>query len=369
MAEREREMTYPSPQESHALESTHGAAGRPSVAAQIVADVKLFTRFEYLTFAAILPLIGASSVSARLSTEQIVGLIAVAVSFHIYVSLLNDVADLPLDRSNPRRANYPLVRGSVTPSQALIVVFLQIPIAAGLTLWLGGSAWAYGALALGIGLMTVYDLFGKRLPFPPMVDVIQGVGFAAMTVYGAAIAGTPNRLTIIVFLLIVVWMVLTNLIGGLRDLNTDSQFGVSTTPIFFGARARGGCMDIPGPMALYAHSVLGLLIGIELTALFYNDFGYTGATLGALVLAVSVLGSTAIALLSLLFRTASEGATTMSPVMGLQLAFSSLGVLAPFAAYLDRWLLLVIAAIFACSFGDFDPRPLIEHWRKRSVRI
>jgi hypothetical protein len=202
-----------------------------------------------------------------------------------------------------------------------------------------------------------------------MVDVIQGVGFGAMTLYGAAIAGTPSRLTVIVFLLIVVWMVLTNLIGALRDLDTDSQFGANTTPIFFGARARGGGMDIPGRMALYAHCVLGLLIGIELMALFYNDFGYTRLTQGALVFVVSVLGATALILLGVLFRTAAHGAAIMGPVMGLQLGCSSLGVLAPFAAYIDHWLLLVIAVIYLCSFGDFDPRPLIEHRRKRSVRV
>jgi 4-hydroxybenzoate polyprenyltransferase len=336
---------------------------------RLLNDVKLFTRFEYMTFAALLPLIGASSVSTKLSGEQVLGLIAAAVSFHLYVSLLNDVADLSLDRINPQRADYPLVRGAVTPSQALVVVFAQIPIAAALTVWLRGSVWAYVAFTLGIGLMTIYDLFGKRLPFPPLVDVVQGVGFAAMTLYGAAIAGDPTRLTWIAFLLIVVWMTLTNLIGGLRDLNTDSQFGVSTTPIFLGARSRGTGLDVPTGMAVYGHAVLVTLIGIEVLALVYNDFGYTRAIQVALMALILLLGSVAVFLLAALFKAAAGGRGLMSAVMGLQLGCSALTVLSLFALHVDVWLLLVIAVIFLCSFGDFSPRPLVEYWRRtRSLR-
>jgi 4-hydroxybenzoate polyprenyltransferase len=342
-------------------------ASTRSKASRFINDVKLFTRFEYMTFAAILPLLGASSVSTALSTEQIVGLVAAAVAFHIYVSLLNDIADLPLDRSNPRRADYPLVRGAVLPSHALVLVLMQLPIAAALTMWLGGSASAYAAFALGIGLMTFYDLYGKRVPFPPLIDVLQGVGFAAMTLYGAAIVGNPTRLTLFAFLLIVVWMVLTNLIGGLRDLNTDLQFGAQTTPIFLGARAEGTQLHIPSRMALYAHAVLVILLGIELSALFYNDFGYAPATQAALIAAVGLVGVIALLLLHALFSAAIKGRSTVSPVMGLQLACSSLSVLLVFAPYVHISLLLVIAVIFLSSFGDFSPRPLLQYWRSRSL--
>jgi 4-hydroxybenzoate polyprenyltransferase len=244
---------------------------------------------------------------------------------------------------------------------------MQLPIAAALTMWLGGSASAYGAFALGIGLMTFYDLYGKRVPFPPFIDVLQGVGFAAMTLYGAAIVGNPTRLTLFAFLLIVVWMVLTNLIGGLRDLNTDLQFGAQTTPIFLGARAEGTRLHIPSRMALYAHSVLVILLGIELLALFYNDFGYAPATQAALIAAVGLVGVIALLLLQALFSAAIKGRSTVSPVMGLQLACSSLSVLLVFAPYVHISLLLVIAVIFLSSFGDFSPRPLLQYWRSRSL--
>jgi len=357
------------PPESTSLEASRDEAEQRPVSKgpRFITDVKLFMRFEYMTFAAILPLIGASSVSATLSGRQIFGLIAVAVSFHIYVSLLNDVADLRLDRINPLRAAYPLVRGAILPSQALTLVCVQIPIAVALTVWLRGSGWAYVSLALGIGLMTVYDLFGKRLPLPPLVDVMQGAGFGAMVLFGAAIAGSPTRLTLIVFLLVVVWMVLTNLLGGLRDLNTDLQFGVNTTPIFLGARPQGPRQDIPSRMAFYAHTVQVILIGTELLAIFYNDFGYTPVTQVTLVVVVFILGLIALFLLATLLRAAADDREVMMSVMGLQLASSSLAVLALFAPYVRISLLLVMMVVFLSSFGDFSPRPIIRYWRNRSL--
>jgi 4-hydroxybenzoate polyprenyltransferase len=336
---------------------------RMSKTVRLLTDVKLFMRFEYMTFAAILPLIGASSVSARLSGREILGLIAAAVSFHIYVSLLNDVADLSLDRIDPRRTDYPLVRGAVLPSQALAVAFVQIPIAVALTIWLDGPGWAYAALALGLGLMTVYDLFGKRLPFPPLVDVIQGVGFSAMVLYGAAIAGNPTRLTVIVFLLVVVWMVLTNLLGGLRDLRADLQFGVNTTPIFMGARSMGTRQDIPSQIGRYACAVQLILTGIELLALFYNDFGYTPFTQGILVIVVFSLGLIGVSVLATLFRAAADNREVMMSAMGVQLASSSLAALLLFAPYIHVSLLLVMGVVFLLSFGDFSPGPILRYMR------
>lgn len=336
-----------------------------SKVSRFITDVRLFTRFEYLPFAAILPFVGAGSASASVSGQHLIGLIAVAVSFHVYVSVLNDVADVRLDRKNPRRADYPLVRGAVLPSHALILVLVQIPIAIALTIWLRGSGWAYVALAFGMGLMTVYDLFGKRLPVPPVIDVIQGIGFGALVLYGAAIAGGPTRVTLVVFLLVVVWMVLTNLLGGLRDLSTDIQFGVSTTPIFLGARSRSGRHDIPGRIVFYAFTIQAILIGIELLAIVYNDFGYTPVTQISLFVVVAVLASIAVVLLAVLFRTAAAGRDVMIAVMVLQLASSALAILALLAPVVDLPLLSILAVVFLLSFGEYTPRPIVRYWNKR----
>src|SRR3712207_6301146 len=78
-------------------------------------DVYRFIRFSALGASAILPLLGAATVQPRLSQPSIGGLLAVALAFHVFAYVLNDVIDLPLDRTEVLRRAFPLVRGAVQP--------------------------------------------------------------------------------------------------------------------------------------------------------------------------------------------------------------------------------------------------------------
>src|SRR5919109_5379149 len=193
-----------------------------------------FLRFEYLSVALIFPLLGAATTPNRLTGFHLLGIIGGAFAFHIYVSLLNDIIDLPLDRTNPARADYPLVSGKISLSTALFITLIQIPIAAVIIFWQSGSTTAYFSMALAFVMMTIYNIWGKRSPFPPAIDVIQGIGFSSLALYGAALTGGLTPLSWLTFTLGVLWMVIINLLGGLRDLHSDLAFGVNTTPIYFG---------------------------------------------------------------------------------------------------------------------------------------
>src|SRR5882672_4637092 len=85
----------------------------------LLADICRFGRFSVLGFSVMLPLIGAAAVSRALSAGQLVALTAVGFAFHIFAYVSNDVFDLPIDRTQPLRADSPLVRGLVPPSLAL----------------------------------------------------------------------------------------------------------------------------------------------------------------------------------------------------------------------------------------------------------
>ncbi|GAB4211349.1 MAG: hypothetical protein OHK0022_45770 [Roseiflexaceae bacterium] len=202
-----------------------------------------FIRVSALGATAILPLLGAASVTPQPPLGLLAGLLLAALLFHCYAYVLNDVIDLPLDRREPQRATFPLVRGLVRPGQALVFALAQIPLLFGLTAWLGGGALAYGALAAALLLMAAYNLWGKSTPFPPLIDLAQGLGWAALIVYGAALApGAPTRLTGLLVAFEVLFIMLINGVHGpLRDLANDLRCGARTTAILFGAR--------PGPLA------------------------------------------------------------------------------------------------------------------------
>jgi hypothetical protein len=92
-------------------------------------DLYHFSRFSALGATAALPLLGAGSVSAQLTPRRATGLLAVASAFHLFAYLHNDICDLDLDRTQPRRRHYPLVRGAVQPELALGLALICVPLA------------------------------------------------------------------------------------------------------------------------------------------------------------------------------------------------------------------------------------------------
>ena len=228
--------TYPS---SHSVNENGGITivNRQSSIVNRLWHIYRFIRFSALGATAILPLLGAASVAPRIEPALLLGLLAAALLFHCFAYVLNDVIDLPIDRLEPQRATFPLVRGMVSPAQALAFALAQVPLAFALTAWLGGGPAAFGALALAFALMTVYNLWGKRAPFPPLTDLAQGLGWAALVVYGAALAGPPTPLTAALAAFEVVFILLINGVHGpLRDLANDLRCGARTTAILLGAR-------------------------------------------------------------------------------------------------------------------------------------
>ena len=330
------------------------------------AAFKRFFRFEYLTFSLLLPLLGATTVSTPPSTRQFIGLVAVALSFHIFMCLQNDLVDLPLDRTQPARAEYPLVKGTVKPGTALVLALIQIPIAFAVTVWLGAPALAFAALGLAFVAMTIYNVWGKRTPFPILTDVIQGLAFASVCLYGAALLGPFTTLTFVLFGGVVIWMVLTNLLGGLRDLASDLDYGVLTTPIQLGARPVGALgQAIPRRLRWYAFTWLALLIALIWFGLVQNDAGLNAGSL--LIPAVLILSVTAVILLAAFFR-ASNNYPRMIRRGELQLATTSATAIVLLLPTMDPRVMLFVVIIFLLPQVIPYASALYRAWRTRRLR-
>ncbi|MGH2592280.1 MAG: UbiA prenyltransferase family protein [Anaerolineae bacterium] len=310
-----------------------------------------------------LPLLDAASVSARLTLPQLMGLLGVTVALHVFISIENDVVDLPLDRTHPDRAEYPLVKGTIRRRQALVIALLQIPIALALTVLQGGGVWAYAAVGLSVVMMTIYNVWGKRASFPPLTDVAQGIGFGALSWYGAAIVGNPTRLTLIVFASVVTWMALVNLLGGLRDLTNDLNSGMRTTPILLGARPTHTGQTHPRRMRVYACCVQALLIGLAALALIDNEFGYGPAVWAGVAVVALWLGFAALRLLAA-FSEVAHDYPTMLAVGRLQMLASSGSILVLFVPHLDAGLLLALLIVYRLASREYDPRPALRYLRR-----
>ena len=159
--------------------------------------MELLIRFKALGFTLVMPLLGAATASAYpgLAGDKVPALMGAALSYHLFSYILNDVIDLPVDRTEPLRAGYPLVKGMIEPWQALGLALVQIPLAGVFTAMAGGSYQAYVILGASFALMAAYNVWGKSSIFPPVTDLIQGLAWGGLTLYGAAATTDSSRFT------------------------------------------------------------------------------------------------------------------------------------------------------------------------------
>jgi len=322
-----------------------------------------FLRFEYLSVAVIFPLIGSATSTTQLTGFQLLGILGGAFAFHIYVSLLNDIIDLPLDRTNLARADYPLVSGRISLSTALFITLIQIPIAAVIIYWQSGSTTAYFAMALALGMMTIYNIWGKRSSFPPAIDVIQGIGFSSLALFGAALTGGLTPLSWLTFTLGVLWMMIINLLGGLRDLHSDLAFGVNTTPIYFGMRPYGKEETLPSFVPYYGYILHGLMMaGGILVILWIGYPNWLAVVLGIL----SVLGgATALFFLITMFDAVTRDYDTMV-LTGLRyIGTSAAALFLTLLPALPWWAALSVIFMFFWRYRDYSLTPILAYWQHR----
>ena len=338
---------------------------------QFLFNVGLFIRFPSLGATIIMALFGAVSGETAVSPYQINAIIIGAVAFHNFAYVLNDVVDLPIDRTEPRRAQSPLVRGLVQPWQALAFSALQIPLALAVTWWLYGRFQAYLALATGLVLMAVYDVWGKRLVLPPLTDLVQGIAWGCLALWAAAlVSGKLTLLAWILFAFLTLFIVLINgLHGGLRDLVNDYESGVRSTAVFLGARPDlENSILVPTRLKRYAATLQAALIGVTLAPFITHSLTYpTGVALLTLA-AVLILNVNSWRFLMRAVNITGDR-PQMLAVGTLHLLASFGGLMALFVFRLPWWLQIIVLPTFLAPLltHSWIRNTLLWAWRSKGT--
>jgi 4-hydroxybenzoate polyprenyltransferase len=336
---------------------------------QFLRDTGIFIRFSTLGASIIIALLGAVSATPAVggaylfSGLQLGAVILGAFAFHNFAYVLNDLVDLPLDRTDPRRGDSPLVRGIISPGQGLIFVLLQLIFTFAVTFWLDGHPPAYLALAAACCFMTIYNLWGKRCFLPLLTDLAQGIGWACLALWAAALMPGPlTGLTWVLFAYLILFIVLINgLHGSFRDLANDYAHGVHSAAIFLGVRPRGeGVLFIPQGVRLYAAVLQAALITLLFVPILGGMLDYQP---GLLLLTILVLILLCAASWRLMAR--ALDAAVYRPHMLAVGTLHLLSLLAMLAALflfrLPWWLQIIVIAVF------FIPI-LIDNWIRNILR-
>lgn len=238
-----------------------------------------FIRLHYVGYPWMLILLGAAFAAAPSLTAAKVGaLLLVGLSFHIYSCVLNDVIDLDIDRTQVRRRNDPLVRGSIDRTTAHVFALIQLPIMALVTQLLRGDGVALLLIAVACVLMGIYNRWGKLCPIPPLTDLLQGVAWGTLALYGAWVAGGLAPIPWVVFAYGAGFMFLINGIhGGLRDLANDVSCKRTNTALFLGARPGGSdpyAVFSTWRIVAFAFAIQSAMIGLMARVLFHDPLSY-----------------------------------------------------------------------------------------------
>ena len=234
-----------------------------------VRELYLTIRVSLLGFTLLLPLLGAVSAQRTLMTSSAWALIAVGISFHVFGSVLNDVVDLPIDRTEPMRADSPLVRGVISRSGALWLALLQLPIGFAWALLAGAGPRELVLLGAAFAGIAIYDVFGKRCRWPLLTDMVESIGFCALVLFGACLVGEPREDTPWLLGIVFVYvLMITGVHGSVRDLANDHARGAQTTAIWFGTcPAEESAMRLSGALIVYAFVLQGAMTVLTLIAL------------------------------------------------------------------------------------------------------
>jgi 4-hydroxybenzoate polyprenyltransferase len=266
--------------------------------------VYLTIRISTLGFTLLLPLLGAASAQRELTGTTLLSMLAVGLAFHIFAYVLNDVVDLWLDRTEPLRTDSPLVQGAIRRREALWLALSQPPLAFAFALLDGASLPALLMLTAAFLGLAVYDLYGKRCPWPVLTDVLQAAGWCALVLFGA-LAHAPTLRADAPWLLVYVFayvLLITGIHGSVRDLANDFARGARTSAIWLGARpAEGSGVKLSRTLTAYGLLLQAALVASGLLAVDSLEHAKNGHWL-ANALVVAGLSVSTVMLLALFVR-------------------------------------------------------------------
>ena len=246
---------------------------------KIIAYAKLL-RIPGLGGLAIPPVIGAITVGV-LDFYNLLILFVIGSFAVIYGFILNDYADVELDKLVKELRGKPLVSGAVSRKNAIAICVF----------WRGETFDNYKFVALlciftaGV-LGSIYNLYGKKIVGS---DFLVAISMAFVFLFGAFSFGVPTVLTWVIFLLTFNQTLHMNAVeGGIKDADHDYIMGVKNIALSSGVKVDGDSVFIPIPFKAF-----GMGIRLFSAALLFVPFvfyGYDYHVWQIIILALAILG-------------------------------------------------------------------------------
>ena len=246
----------------------------------------------------IAPIFGALSlydIGLEISLTTLFFLLIFGVLKSIYGFVLNDYADLELDRLSDDISNRPLVRGTISKRAALSICFLSV-IGMFLIIFLifyrhhPAFYYGLGCMILAFIFGTIYNLYGKRFMSSAIIAAAADALIVLLAAFIISPDGNLSIFTWIIFILVFTQFIfMTIVVGGIKDADHDYKMNVKNLALYSGVKVyKDKKIFIP-----LSFKAFGLLIRFLSAIIVFVPFIFYGANFEMwqiILLALLVIG-------------------------------------------------------------------------------
>jgi sugar phosphate isomerase/epimerase len=334
-----------------------------AVSAHMVADALRarlrLLRVQTMALTGLVPVFGAAVFLGAVTDGEgvvvledlvvLVPLFLLGACFHIYGFVLNEWADVEVDRASVDLATKPLVSGTVSSREAIGVALGGALLCYLFLAMVTFEPLPYLMLTLGIFLGGAYDLWGKGRP----LDVVLAGSLTALLVTGALATGSldlgsSRHLALLGGL--VALQFLQNLFenaieGGLKDADHDLRAGARTMAVVMGTQvveghlmpSRGFVAAAVGMKVVHA----GVLIGLVAFVVVPDDLYTTAIVGGTILMAIVVMAATMVRFL----KKAPMDRPALKRLFSVHEMAAFMAAVAVFSSILGLWMAISLLAL------------------------
>jgi len=171
-------------------------------------------------------------------------LFVIGLFSHFFGYVLNDYADIEIDKKSKDLKEKPLVSGIIPKQHAAFIVIFSAIVGFTLTIVVFRSVYSFLILGIAGILGGSYNLYGKKIPGS---EILVSAGLSFYCIFGASTVSLniPNTIYIIAILFFIDSVFMHVVQGGIKDADHDFLEKAKNITTLWGVKVKNGKLIIP----------------------------------------------------------------------------------------------------------------------------
>ncbi|MDH7507150.1 MAG: UbiA prenyltransferase family protein [Candidatus Thermoplasmatota archaeon] len=252
---------------------------------------------------------------------------------HIFIFVQNDYFDVEVDKKSIYVSKRPLIVGSISKKEALLIVVLSFLLSIILVFIFIFKIMSFIFLLLSFFFFSMYNKYSKKNAF---MEYVLSAGVFTFGLFGAfSVNNTISDLAIIFcFFASIQWLFSVGVFANFKDVEYDTKIGIKTTPTLLGVKIIDKKLFVSNVFKVYAFGIKIIHIIIAMLPFLFRFTSMYIDSLPIQLIFFIILSIIILYLLVKILLTPLSKRNKMLIYEGLQEGFSYLLVPTVYAGYL-----------------------------------